>query len=232
MTTTKERPKTSLATTFWRRSSSGPTHPHLSKIVRRRLADWLLFGVTSGELIALVLPTPTFTMVDWIYLLQHLMVLAIALTRVQPVSQDRSPTVILAVAMSYMYPYGQVIYLGWVPGDSAWWTGGLVLVSLSACLSLFSLMSLRRLFGVRPALRGLMTKGPYRFVRHPMYLAYVLSDIGYNLEEWNFGTLIMVALGWASLAYRIRAEERVLSQDGRWPAYISRVRYRLVPGLW
>jgi hypothetical protein len=25
-----------------------------------------------------------------------------------------------------------------------------------------------------------------------MYLAYVLADIGYNLQEWNFGTALLV----------------------------------------
>jgi len=91
---------------------------------------------------------------------------------------------------------------------------------------------LGRLFGVRPALRGVMTKGPYAFVRHPMYLAYVIGDIGYNLQEWNTGTALMVLVGWASLLYRINAEERVLSQDARWRAYSESTRYRLVPGFW
>jgi protein-S-isoprenylcysteine O-methyltransferase Ste14 len=99
-------------------------------------------------------------------------------------------------------------------------------------LSFASLLALGRLFGVRPALRGVMTKGPYAFVRHPMYLAYVLGDIGYNFQEWNAGTALMVAAGWASLLYRIHAEERVLSQDSRWHVYAGSVRYRLLPGLW
>jgi protein-S-isoprenylcysteine O-methyltransferase Ste14 len=43
--------------------------------------------------------------------------------------------------------------------------------------------------------------------------------------------LIMLA-GWASLLYRIRAEERLLSRDVRWPGYIGAVPYRLLPGLW
>jgi protein-S-isoprenylcysteine O-methyltransferase Ste14 len=81
-------------------------------------------------------------------------------------------------------------------------------------------------------LRGLATTGPYRVVRHPIYLAYLLADIGYNLQEWNFATLLLVAAGWMSLLYRIRAEERVLSRHSDWPNYVARVRYRLVPGLW
>jgi hypothetical protein len=39
-------------------------------------------------------------------------------------------------------------------------------------------------------------------------------------------------IGWASLVYRIHAEERVISQDAGWPAYLAQVRYRLFPGLW
>jgi protein-S-isoprenylcysteine O-methyltransferase Ste14 len=88
------------------------------------------------------------------------------------------------------------------------------------------------MFGVRPALRGLATTGPYAAVRHPLYLAYLVEDIGYNLQECNAGTLLLVVLGWASLIYRIRAEERILALDAGWPEYTSSVRYRLLPGLW
>ncbi len=120
----------------------------------------------------------------------------------------------------------------WAGGNDGWPTGGLVLVALAACLSLTSLLSLGRFFGFRPALRGLATRGAYRFVRHPMYLAYFFSDIGYQLHEWNPGTLLIVLAGWASLIYRIRAEERVLSQGEGWTAYAKTVRYRLFPGIW
>ena len=65
-----------------------------------------------------------------------------------------------------------------------------------------------------------------------MYLAYMIGDVGYNLLEWNFGTVMLVMAGWVSLLYRIHAEERILSQDPRWRAYVSLVRYRLLPGVW
>jgi protein-S-isoprenylcysteine O-methyltransferase Ste14 len=65
-----------------------------------------------------------------------------------------------------------------------------------------------------------------------MYLAYFVADVGYNLQEWNIGTGLMVMAGWVAVLYRILAEERVLSGDPGWPAYAALVRYRLVPGLW
>jgi protein-S-isoprenylcysteine O-methyltransferase Ste14 len=198
----------------------------------RRFADFLLLGVTSVELALLVVLTPTFAIADWIYLSQHILVLGIALTRRAPQAQDHSVPSSAAVLVAYAYPYAEVAYLRWVSGAAAWPAGGLVLVVLAACLSLASLLTLGRWFGIRPALRGLATTGPYRFVRHPMYLAYVLADIGYNLEECNSGTVLLVIVGWVSLVYRIRAEERILSRHIGWTQYRARVRYRLLPGLW
>ncbi len=206
--------------------------PHRAGIWGRRFADWLLFGVTAVELALLFVLTPTFTLTDWIYVGANLLVLGIALTRRPPERQDRSVAAAVAVVVAYTYSYAQVAYLRWIPGTAGWPAGGLALVTFGAGLSLASLLSLGRWFGVRPALRGLATKGPYRLVRHPMYLAYMLADIGYNLQEWNSGTVLLVLAGWASLLYRIRAEERMLSQDAGWPAYAVRVRCRLLPGLW
>jgi protein-S-isoprenylcysteine O-methyltransferase Ste14 len=81
-------------------------------------------------------------------------------------------------------------------------------------------------------MRGLSTRGTYRLVRHPLYMSYLLQDIGYNLHEWSPATLALVALGWASMIYRIHAEERVLSQNPDWAAFAAKVRWRLVPGVW
>ena len=199
---------------------------------KRRFSDFLLFAVTAVELTILVLVTPTFTMTDWIYVSQHVIVLAIAMTRAPAAAQDRSLATGIAVVVSYAYPYAQVIYLRWAPGELALPEGGFVLVTLAACLSAASLITLGRRFGVRPALRSLTSKGPYALVRHPMYLSYLLADIGYNLQEWNAGTALMVVTGWAALIYRICAEERILSVDAGWRTYASRVRYRLLPGIW
>jgi len=206
--------------------------PHVSGTSRRRIGDVLLFGVTSAELALLFFLTPTFTFVDGIYVLQHVLVLGIALTRRPPEIYNHSLPSSAAVVAAYAYPYAQVAYLRWVPGDPAWPAGGLLLVTLAACLSLAGLFSLGRRFGVFPALRGLVTRGPYRLVRHPMYLAYVIADIGYNLQEWNFGTVLLVMAGWASLLYRIKAEERILSQSAGWSTYTASVRSRLLPGIW
>ena len=213
-------------------SGVNEVRPQISEISGRRFGDLLLFGITLAELALLLFLTPTFTITDWIYVLQHLLVLGIALTRRPPEAQDHSMPSSAAVVVAYAYPYAQVLYLRWVPGNPAWPTGGFVLVTFAAFLSIASLLSLGRRFGVFPALRGLATRGPYRIVRHPMYLAYLVADIAYNLQEWNFGTALLVIAGWTSLLYRIHAEERLLACSAGWPAYVAQVRYRLLPSLW
>jgi protein-S-isoprenylcysteine O-methyltransferase Ste14 len=205
---------------------------HVPRISRRRFGDLFLFAFTSLELVLLIFLTPTFAISDWIYVSGHLLVLGIALTRPAPEVQDLSLTSSIAVVVAYAYPYAQVVYLRWAPGNSAWPGVGLMLVLLGASLGFASLLSLGRWFGVWPAFRGLATRGPYRLVRHPMYLAYVLGDIGYNLYEYNLGTVLLVIAGWSSLFYRIRAEEQILSRDAGWSSYVALVRYRFLPGLW
>jgi len=105
--------------------------PRIPGISQRRLGDFLLFGVTSAELVLLSFLTPTFTIADWVYVLQHLLVLGIALTRRPPEVQDRSLLSSTAVVVSYAYPYAQVAYLRWVPGDPTWPEAGLVLVTFA-----------------------------------------------------------------------------------------------------
>jgi protein-S-isoprenylcysteine O-methyltransferase Ste14 len=198
----------------------------------RRWSDVLLFSVTAVELVVLLILTPGLTFPDWIYVLQHVMVLVIALTRRSPAVTDHSFGVSAAVAVSYSYPYAQVIYLQRIPGWSLWPEGGLVLITSGALLSIVSLWTLGRRFGIRPALRGLTVHGTYRVVRHPMYLSYVLGDVGYNLQESNLGTVALVIMGWVAMIYRIESEERVMAHHPEWAAYTNTVRYRLLPGVW
>src|SRR5215831_6583184 len=213
------------------------TLQHLLSTIRQALSrrtcdDVMLGGITLAELSLLVFLTPTFTALDWIYVLQHVIVLGVALTRHPPRAQDHSWRVTMACLVSYAYPYAQILYLGIVPGAPAWPQLGQVLVVVAAGVSLASLPTLDRWFGNRPALRGLAQTGPYGLVRHPLYLAYLLADVGFNCAEWNGGTVLLTAAGWASLLYRIRVEERILAQDAGWAAYVRAVRFRLLPGLW
>jgi protein-S-isoprenylcysteine O-methyltransferase Ste14 len=92
-------------------------------------------------------------------------------------------------------------------------------------------LSLGRSFGLAPANRGVVCTGLYRFARHPIYLGYLITHLGFVLANpvaWN-----LVALGAADLALMFRAvcEEQTLAADGAYRAYMQRVRWRIVPGV-
>ena len=90
--------------------------PHASEMFGRRLPNLLLFCVTAAELVVLFPLTPTFGIADWIYVLQHLVVLGVALTRPSPSVRDYSIASSTAVIVAYSYPYAQVICLRGSPG--------------------------------------------------------------------------------------------------------------------
>ncbi len=91
---------------------------------------------------------------------------------------------------------------------------------------------LGRNFGLVAARRQLVLGGPYRFVRHPMYLGYLLTHIfvlGMNPAPLNF---LFYAISWGCQIPRLLAEERVLGEDPSYATYMTDVRWRLLPGIW
>lgn len=90
---------------------------------------------------------------------------------------------------------------------------------------------LRRSFGVAPANRGLKLTGPYSVVRHPMYAGYAVVHMGVMILMFSPVNLVIYAIGWWAQILRILAEERLLSRDPEYAAYMERVRWRLLPGI-
>ena len=92
-------------------------------------------------------------------------------------------------------------------------------------------LSLGRSFGLMPANRGVVSTGLYQIVRHPIYMGYLITHIGFfaaNPRMWNFLTLVG-----ADVALLIRAvcEEQTLGRDLAYREYQQVVRWRVVPGV-
>ena len=75
--------------------------------------------------------------------------------------------------------------------------------------------------------------GPYRNVRHPLYVATigVFLGLGATLGHWLSVAFAMLPTG--ALIHRIRVEEAMLGEalGESYDAYRRRTR-RLVPGVW
>jgi len=103
---------------------------------------------------------------------------------------------------------------------------------LGVAVALLSLVSLGRSFGLVAANRGIKMGGPYRLVRHPAYAGYLLTYVGYVLENPSTRNLLVLFGSTFFQLVRIAEEERLLSADAVYRDYCRRVRYRLVPFLY
>src|SRR5258708_11661663 len=99
---------------------------------------------------------------------------------------------------------------------------GLIIVALGK-------VSLGRSFGLAPANRGVVSTGMYRLVRHPIYLGYLITHLGFvaaNPTGWN---LVVLAGADIALMFRAVREERTLMHDDAYRSYAQRVRWRVLP---
>ena len=107
----------------------------------------------------------------------------------------------------------------------------LSLIAGGAAVSLAAKAFLGRSFGIVAANRGVKDSGIYRFVRHPMYLGYILSHIGFLTMYFSMPNIAVYAVVWSCFWLRAKEEEKILLRDPEYRAYASKVRFRLVPGL-
>jgi protein-S-isoprenylcysteine O-methyltransferase Ste14 len=103
-------------------------------------------------------------------------------------------------------------------------------IGLIICVASF--YALGRSFGFAAADRGLVRRGTYSLVRHPIYASYFFLQIGYLLQSLSVKNALVVVFVCSCNVGRARAEERLLHTSSRYDEYRSHVRWRLFPGVW
>lgn len=136
----------------------------------------------------------------------------------KPVEQVSHPLMVVVAWMCALFPFVFTV-------DDA-----NVLYSLPGLLlTLWALIALGFSFSIAPEDRGIVMRGPYRFLRHPMYLGEILSLLGLSLFAKNIGNWFSLLLFVFLIVIRISAEERIIAN---YENYRSSVRWRFIPGLW
>ncbi|HMH58241.1 MAG TPA: isoprenylcysteine carboxylmethyltransferase family protein [Galbitalea sp.] len=107
---------------------------------------------------------------------------------------------------------------------------GFQLVGLAICV--LSFLALGRSFGFAAADRGLVRRGPYAVVRHPIYASYVLLQSGYLLQSISVRNALVMLFATSCNIGRALAEDRLLATNEQYGAYRAQVRWRLLPGVW
>ena len=88
---------------------------------------------------------------------------------------------------------------------------------------------LGRSFGLLPAARGIVTGGPYRVVRHPIYLGYLVGHLGFLLSNFSLQNVLVLGGLYVAQMVRMLREEAVLEHSAEYRDYTRRVRWRIVP---
>jgi len=179
------------------------------------LLEWVLTGVGSATLIVFAVA------------LQNFFVQPPALTRLQRLFQDIS--VLLGIT------HGLALLVLDSAGD-AWTIAGIAMYSVSLALFLAALEAARRVpltrtFVYTPKCDTILTKGPYRFIRHPIYLSYSLCWMAAPVATHNV-VLGITAIGMTT-CYLLSAheEERLLAKGPRAAEYeaMRAKTWRIVP---
>jgi protein-S-isoprenylcysteine O-methyltransferase Ste14 len=108
---------------------------------------------------------------------------------------------------------------------------GFLVAMFGAALAISSFIYLRRSFAIMPAVRNVVTSGPYQFVRHPLYLGELMYAIGMVMLGFNILSVVLVVLSVVILAMRVKIEERKLLRYPEYVSYAHKVRYRMIPPL-
>ena len=124
-----------------------------------------------------------------------------------------------------------------ITGGRAVFAVGAVCVWLGLLLRWWSALTLGRLFTTVLTVENdqpVIESGPYRWLRHPSYLALLLACAGCGVMVGNWvGLLGSVVTVLAALVFRIRVEERAMAAAlGEKYLEFARNRARVVPFVW
>jgi protein-S-isoprenylcysteine O-methyltransferase Ste14 len=107
-----------------------------------------------------------------------------------------------------------------------------ILMISGIALQIWAKLTLRFSFGLGPANRGVVITGPYQFVRHPIYAAYLMGQFGFLLLNPTLWNAMLYTISLALQVMRLKAEDEILGRDPAFTAYKAAVCFRLLPGVW
>ena len=107
-----------------------------------------------------------------------------------------------------------------------------LLTIIASVGAVVALRQLGRSFSVMAETRQLVTSGPYRFVRHPLYLTEQIATFGVFMQFASLWTALLLVVQFVFQLRRMHNEELVLSAS--FPEYVEyrQTTARLIPGVY
>jgi protein-S-isoprenylcysteine O-methyltransferase Ste14 len=131
------------------------------------------------------------------------------LRRGRAVATSRSVTAHVAAVAAMLLPFVFPLLTAAPAGAVQRWAGDL-LVAAGTGWALWALWALGRNVSVLAQARSLVVRGPYRWVRHPLYTGEIVSSLGLAVIVWNPAAAALWAAFCGLQAYRALREEQLL----------------------
>jgi methanethiol S-methyltransferase len=164
--------------------------------------------------------------------------------RMAPIQVERatfvwvSSVLLVVVCLAWQRLPGELYHLR---GAWAWLLHGVQIAGIGLAMRASGRLDLLDLAGIRQVQHartrtasavGLQMSGPYRFVRHPVYLGWVLLVFG--APHMTTDRFALATISTLYLVIAVRFEERALAQafGASYREYARRVRWRFVPGIY
>lgn len=135
--------------------------------------------------------------------------------------------------LAFVATYGVVTFYAFAPS-------GMLLVPtvvpdalaiISVSIAIYARLSLGFSIGFVPADRGIVTRGAYRLVRHPIYTAFFVGLLAYILRAYSPLTVLLAVILVGLFMLKSVVEEWFLRDSPDYATYLKRVRYRWIPGV-
>ena len=201
-------------------------HP-LANDLLARVAVCTLFTLLSVNLFAEYLRTGHIT--GLLLLVGESLVVILTLLRRRAVMVDRSAVAAVMTTVSLTGP--AMLRATYTSTPLASDTATALLSAIGLLLVVTGKIALGRSFGVVPANRGVVVRGPYTLVRHPIYTGYLITHAAFLMAYPSVWNVSVILLADTALIVRALMEERILSADASYRQYCLRVGWHLVPGV-
>ncbi|WP_437578794.1 methyltransferase family protein [Sorangium sp. So ce887] len=179
-------------------------------------------GLTYGTTLAALLVTEAYL----------LLVAALTLVRLRPVRKLSGIVPRITALAAGLLP-ASLAWLPRVPPTPGRQVVGTLLMIAGLALAVASIGWLGKSFSLMPEARRLVTGGPYRLVRHPVYLATVIQGAGLILLYPSIAALLIYAVEVVLQIIRMGYEERVLRDTfPEYDDYARRTSARLIPRVY
>lgn len=107
-----------------------------------------------------------------------------------------------------------------------------ICIAIGSIMMLITIRHLGRSFSLVPQAHSVVRTGPYRWIKHPLYLSEELAVIGVVIQYLSPLSLIVLALHIAVQICRIRYEENLLRHSLPEYSIYEIARWRLIPCVW